>query len=140
GSEETFFRALHEGLLLHIMHQCIPLFEGDALAILRRDIPSGGEKFVSPLCKKFVKNYEALIERGGNPSDDYIISVFLSELPPHVRSRMRKYQGVHRGHQSLMDVMNNARAAERELRKRASEFRDVVSNANERNNYAPKTH
>ncbi|EEQ97876.1 hypothetical protein Pmar_PMAR025498 [Perkinsus marinus ATCC 50983] len=126
--EEVFFRALHEGLLLHIMHQCIPVFDGDALALLRRDLQPGGEKFVTPLCKKFVKNYEKLIERGGNAADDYVISVFLSELPSHVRSRMRKYQGSRGSRNSLMDVMNNAKAAERELRKRAIEFKDTVTN------------
>ncbi|KAF4678976.1 DNA-(apurinic or apyrimidinic site) lyase [Perkinsus olseni] len=111
---------------------------GDALAVLRRDIQPGGEKFVAPLCKKFVKNYERLIERGGSPSDDYVISVFLGELPSHVRSRMRKYQGSKGSRQSLMDVMNNAKAAERDLRKRANEFKETVSNVADRGDHRSK--
>ncbi|EER04679.1 hypothetical protein Pmar_PMAR016945, partial [Perkinsus marinus ATCC 50983] len=136
--EELFFRGLHEGLLLHIMHQCIPVFEGDSLAILKRDLQPGGEKFVAPLCKKFVKNYERLIERGGSPSNDYVISVFLGELPPHVRSRMRKYQTSKGSRRSLMDVMNDAKTAERDLRKRATEFKDTVAVTTDRPEYKHK--
>ncbi|EER08388.1 retrovirus polyprotein, putative [Perkinsus marinus ATCC 50983] len=51
---------------------------------------------------------------------------------------MRKYQTSKGSRRSLMDVMNDAKTAERDLRKRATEFKDTVAVTTDRPEYKHK--